>query len=122
MKSLITTVILLILMLSVTVINFLFINQTADEMVDRIDALPAFGEAQSVPAAESLLRFWESRSATVTLSVGYTTADRVTEQAKLLLGAARIKDLYGYETALTLLTDAIEDMRRLEQFSIENLF
>lgn len=122
MKSLIATVLLLILMLTVTVLNFLFINQTADEITAEIDALPPVGTTDCISAAEELLRFWEARSTTVTLSVGYATADRVTEQAKLLISSARSGDVYGYTMALTLLADAVEDMRRLEQFSVKNLF
>ena len=121
MKSLIATVLLLVLMLGAVVGNFFYINQTADKMSALAEELPQFPKEECVPKAKELLQFWESHAHTVTLSVGYTLADRVTEQAKLLLAAAECGDLYGYQTALTLLEDAISDMRRLEQFSIENL-
>ncbi|MBQ8345780.1 MAG: hypothetical protein IJY42_05910 [Clostridia bacterium] len=121
MKSLIATVLLLVLMLGAVVGNFFYINITADTASALLGQLPRSLQKDCVPKAEELLQFWESHAHTVTLSVGYTLADRVTEQAKLLLSAAECGDLYGYQTALTLLEDAISDMRRLEQFSIENL-
>jgi hypothetical protein len=51
----------------------------------------------------------------VGISVGYPTVDCVSEQAAVLCASAEGGDEYGFQIALTLLRDAVEDIRRLER-------
>lgn len=90
-------------------------------MISMLDALPDAEDEASPTAAREIVDFWEARADYVALSVSYNVTDRVSEQAVTLAACAACGDRHGYRTALALLRDAVGDMRRLEQFSIENL-
>ncbi len=121
MKSLAVTVILLIVMIACIVWNYFYINQTADEMNKILEAIPDITSPNCEQKAHQITEYWQSRTDMVGLSVGYSALDRISEQCKLLLSSIHCGDSYGYHEAITLLRDAIEDMRRLEQFSVSNL-
>lgn len=121
MKSLIFTLVLLALMLGSVVGNFFYINRVADTMEEWLNALPDIGEEACAEKVAELRRYWENQASFVGLSVGYTVLDRVSEQAATLEACVSCGDLYGFRTAVALLRDAVGDVRRLEQFSIENL-
>lgn len=122
MKSMATTLLLLLgLLLGVTA-NYRYINEVKETMNEQIHALPDPMDAGCTDAAGRILDYWKKQEAYVGLSVEYTVLDRVTEQATALYTCAECQDLYGYYTARSLLSDAVDDMSRLEQFSVENLF
>lgn len=121
MKVFWISIILLTVMLSGIAWNYSYINNVANEMISMLDALPDAEDEASPTAAREIVDFWEARADYVALSVSYNVTDRVSEQAVTLAACAACGDRYGYRTALALLRDAVGDMRRLEQFSIENL-
>ena len=121
MKSLIVTLVLLVLMLGCVVGNYFYINRVADEMEALLNALPDIGEEDCAAGTAELRSYWEKRVGFVGLSVGYTVVDRVSEQAATLEACASCGDLFGFRTAAALLRDALGDVRRLERFSLENL-
>ena len=122
MKSFWISMALLIAMLIGIAVNYIYINDVSDTLYERLDALPDVRDPSCTTAAEELCAYWESVVDTVNLSVGYTVVDRVSEQAVTLAACAACGDFYGFRTALALLRDAVGDMRRLERFSIGNLF
>ena len=103
-------------------VNYIYINEVSDELYERIDRLPDVRDPGCVSEAEDICQYWDEHVNTVGLSVGYTVVDRVSEQAVTLAACAACADFYGFQTALALLRDAVGDMRRLERFSIGNLF
>ena len=121
MKSFAVSLVLFFVMISAVIVNFFYINNTANEFYRRMDALPDVGDDGCTEATAELRDFWEERVNYVGLSVSYTITDRLSEQTAALSAAASAKDLYGYRTALALLRDAVGDMRRLEQISIGNI-
>lgn len=121
MKSFYISLTLFAIMLGGIVANFAYINRTADKLTEMVDALPALSDPTCQEASQDVCDFWLEQADLVALSVSYTVVDRVSEQAALLVGCAACHDIYGYQTALSLLKDAIGDMRRLERFSIGNL-
>ncbi len=121
MRSFIIAMVLLGAMLGGIAGNYIYINEVSEQMLERLDAMPNVLEGDCSPQAAEIVEFWESHAPTVGLSVGYTVTDRVSEQAVTLSTCAACHDLYGYQTALALLRDAVGDMRRLEAFSLENL-
>ena len=122
MRSFIITLVLLAAMLVGLVVNHLYINNVAKEMLEMLEALPDIGAADCTERANELLDFWNKRVPTVEISVSFTLLDKVSEQASLLVACAACGDLYGYRSALELLRDAIEDLRRPEQLSLGNIF
>ena len=121
MKIFWISIILLTAMLSGIAWNYSYINNVANDMLSMLDALPSVDHNTCPSAASALVDYWEARADYVALSVSYSVTDRVSEQAVMLAACAACGDRYGYQTALALLRDAVGDMRRLEQFSIENL-
>lgn len=121
MRSFIISLLLAIILLACIVLNNVYINRLADRMLSQLNTLPCIEDPLCVAQAQRLLATWEEQAEYVRLSVSYTVVDRVCEQATALLTCAECGDLYGYQAALALLRDAIEDMRRLEVLSISNI-
>ena len=122
MKSLIATIVLCCLMILATTANFIYVNRLADEMTALADALPSINDPACVEKADALCKKWERHAPFVGLTVGFLTVDKLSEHCETLRSCAEVGDVYGYHAALTLLQDGIDDVRRLEKFSIENLF
>ena len=122
MKSLIATVVLLSTVLLLTVLNFHYVNSTVEELQEMLETLPDVNAPHCVERAKEIEEYWERKQTVIDLTVSYPFIDRIGEQAALLVACASAKDLYGFESARTLLYDATKDLRRAEQFSVKNLF
>ena len=116
MKGFVAALILAAVLLGGITGNYIYINRVADRMNERLEKLPDITNDACVTAVKELLEYWDAHADTVCLSVAFNTVDRVNEQATTLLACAECGDVYGYQTALALLRDAIGDMRRLEAF------
>ena len=122
MRSLIVTIILASVMLLGATANFVYVNRVSDAMNEFVDAIPNVGDPLCVEKTTALCQIWEENAPLIGLSVGFQTIDKLSEHCYTLRSCAEVGDVYGYYTALALLKDSIDDVRRLEQFSIENLF
>ncbi len=101
--------------------NCFYVNRVADDLYYMVENLPDIGEDGCSEGARAILDYWEKNADYIGLSVGYSVTDRISEQGAILVASIEAKDFFGFRTALTLLEDAIGDMRRLELFSPENL-
>ena len=122
MRSLIATIVISCVMLLAATSNFIYVNRVADAMDEFIGAIPDVDEPLCVEKATELCQIWEKNAPLVGLSVGFLTVDKLTEHCYSLLSCAEVGDVYGYYAALTLLKDSVDDVRRLEKFSVSNLF
>ena len=122
MKSLIATIVLCCLMILAATANFVYINRLADDITSLVDALPSINDPNCVEMIDGIHQKWERHAPFVGLTVGFLTVDKLSEYCQTLRSCAAVGDVYGYHTALTLLYDSIDDVRRLEKLSIENLF
>lgn len=122
MRSLIATVVLFCVMILAATANFIYVNRLADAMTEIADAIPDVDEPMCVEKADELCQKWEKHAPFVGLSVGFLTVDKLSEHCQTLRSCAEVGDVYGYYSTLSLLKDSIDDVRRLEKFSIENLF
>ncbi len=121
MKVFCLTLALLFLMLSAVLVNRLYINEVFDTVSHLLDAMPAPSSPDCHEQTLALIDYWEAQVDLVSLTVPFATVDRVSEQAATLSACAECGDVFGFQTALALLRDAIGDVRRLEQLSIENI-
>lgn len=121
MKSFLLSMALFALMLFLIAWNFVYVNRTAETLLDMIDALPSDPDDSALAPAEALSDFWHAKTDSIGFSVGYTVLDRISEQAETLVATAKYHDFFDYQLAKELLRDAVRDMRRLEQFSVGNL-
>ena len=122
MRSLIATIVLCCIMILAATANFVYVNHIADEMIALADALPSIDDPSCIEKTDELCKTWKKNVSIVGLTVGFLTIDKLSEYCETLHACAQVGDVYGYQTALTLLYDSIDDVRRLEQFSIGNLF
>ena len=121
MKSFLLSMALFALMLFLIAWNFVYVNRTAEALLDMVDALPNDPDETALAPAEELSDFWHKRTDSIGFSVGYTVLDRISEQAATLVTTAKYHNFFDYQLAKELLRDAVRDMRRLEQFSVGNL-
>lgn len=122
MRSLIATIVLCCVMVLGAAANFIYVNRVADALNEIVDAIPSIDAPMCVQKVDELCQKWEKNAPIVGLSVGFLTVDKLTEHCYTLRSCAEVGDVYGYYSTLTLLKDSIDDMRRLEKFSIGNLF
>lgn len=122
MRSLIATIVLCCLMILAATFNFIYVNQLADEMTKMADELPEPNEPNCTTQTAALCKKWEKNAPIVGLTVGFSTVDKLSEHCQTLHSCAEVGDIYGYYSTLSLLKDSIDDVRRLEQFSVGNLF
>ncbi len=117
----IVSVLLFGLMLGGIVFNAIYINKVTTRLQNALDELPDIFSPDCAVRAQELLAYWEKHEPYVGLSVSFTVVDRLTEQAILLAACAEGGDVFGFQSALALVKDCVQDVRRLEQFSIANL-
>jgi len=122
MKGLLIVLIPLFLISGSITANYIYINEVSDQLLAEIDAIPTPDQPDCIARTAALVDAWEEEMNTVSLSVSYTITDRISEHAATLHACASCGDRYGFYTSLALLRDAVGDMRRLERFSIGNLF
>ena len=115
MKSFLITTLLLGIMLAGVVSNHIYIKEVFQTMTDALSALPDINAPDCKEQAARLAEYWERQSELVSLSVSYTTVDRINEQMAVLLACAEQGDLFGYRSAHALLLDAVGDMMRFEK-------
>ena len=115
MKSFLITTLLLGIMLAGVVANHIYIKEVFQTMTDALSALPDINAPDCKEQAARLAEYWERQSELVSLSVSYTTVDRINEQMAVLLACAEQGDLFGYRSAHALLLDAVGDMMRFEK-------
>ncbi|MBR2481659.1 MAG: hypothetical protein IKB58_02230 [Oscillospiraceae bacterium] len=121
MKAFWISLTLLVCLLGGVAGNYIYINDVFTRMNASLDRLPDLDSPDCEAACAALLEAWKKHTDTVGLSVCFNIVDRVSEQAETLRVCAACGDRFGFEVARSLLRDALEDMRRLERFSIENL-
>jgi hypothetical protein len=104
-------------MLAVMIANALYINNVTNSLLGMLEELPSPQEEACLAAVLEVQKKWESHAGVIRLSAGYSAWDRVAEQLELTLTCLRGGDLFGYRSALALLRDALEDLRRHEKLT-----
>lgn len=120
MKTFVVSLIFFALLLGTICWNYIFINSMADEMNRQITELPACAQAKD--ALDSLTSYWEERHAIAGLSVSYEVLYEVEENLADLRSAAAQNEASDFEAARERALTSIRQLRRLERFSIENIF
>lgn len=114
MKVVILTLLLAALMLGAMVANGIYINNVTDSLLRMLEKLPPPEDRDSPMALRLVWEEWDMHATLIRLSAGYNNRDRIEEQIKLLISCQKHGDVFGYYNALTLLCDALEDLRRHE--------
>lgn len=120
MRTLIVVSAIFILLLTVMLFNYRYINETADELVYLTETL-SLGDIYCTEKIEEIEKKWEKSSYVFSLTVSFKDIDYLGETLLALKSAAKTKDEIEFERYKTLLIDAIDGVRRLERFSIINI-
>lgn len=118
MKSLAATVLLLLCILTLSVLNHVYVSNAVNEMGELLDSLPTVDDASCRAHAARINSYWAEREEVLKMSIAYPLIDRVCEQTSLLVACAEIGDVYGFHGARALLYDALEDLMRAERISL----
>lgn len=122
MKMFWISVALLLAALTGVTVNYIYINEVCDTLIEQIETLPDVNDDDCLASVKRIADYWNERVDYAGLSASYVITDRISEQSETLVACAECGDLYGFRTALALLRDAVGDLRRLESFSIGNIF
>lgn len=122
MKMFAISLTLLLAALVCVAVNYIYINEVCDTLLEQIEEMPDVKDPDCLDAVKRLGNFWNARVDYAGLSASYVITDRISEQTETLIACAECGDLFGFRTALALLRDAVGDLRRLESFSIGNIF
>ena len=112
----------LLLVILLTVCNALFVAKTEAALLKEMAALPSVPDPVTTPSQVASLRaHLESKEALLGISVSYTVIDKATEALRSLEASAAIGNTEQYRATLATLADMLEDIGRLERFSMKNI-
>ena len=120
MKTFCAAILLFAVLLGAVILNFYHINRVADELGRQLEALPACEDAAG--ALEEMYGYWDRRKKGISLSVSYEVMYQIEENITDMRSAAASSESAEYEKARALTRISLKQMRRLEKFSIENIF
>ena len=120
MKSFWVSLSIFAVLICLIVCNGIYINKTVTELCDRITALPSC--EQAAPSMGELADFWEHEKDLIGLSVPYEKICAVNGYIAELSYAIEYKEENDFEQSRRLALSAAADLRRLEQFTLGNLF
>ena len=122
MKSFVTTVVLLAIVLLLAITNACYVRHVIRGMQELLDGLPPADAPDCAARAREISDYWAEHERWLGVAIPYSLLDRVCEQASLLGACAEEGDRDGFLHARTLLSDALEDVFRTEEISLSNLF
>ncbi|MBE6595239.1 MAG: DUF4363 family protein [Ruminococcaceae bacterium] len=118
MKSFYIALCAFVLLFAVIACNYVFINQTSDELERRLTALDV-GTAKKDIAELNIL--WERKRVLMSFSIPNAEIQAFQERLTALQYAVYFRDPAEFERCRALALGAVSDLRRLERFSVENL-
>lgn len=119
MRSLIISLALFLCLCVCIVFNFIYINKTAGQLYELIESLQCSTEYED--DLLRLERLWEKSSGVFGLSVSYREIDHFGETLLSLRAAFDAGNSADFGNYRLLLIDAVDEISRLERFSVDNL-
>ncbi len=119
MKTFFASLIVFFLLIAIIVANYFYVNHTASVLSDMLEALPDCENAEA--QTEALLAYWSREEGCLGLSIPFEELQQAANVFLELHHAAREKDRYEFEKYRLLAENAVDDLRRLEEFKINNL-
>lgn len=113
--------ILLTLAFSATIANYIYVEKTADYILDSIDGLPVDISNASDSVSE-IREAWKERREILDLTLSKPALDKVSLLIDELQIAAEHHAESDYKTAMARLRRAIEDIRDPERILLRNIF
>lgn len=121
MRTIIITVVAFLALCTVMVLNFNYINSTADELTRLTDSLDFSDKENCRKTLDEIDALWKKSSPIFSLSVSFREIDYLGETLLSLSSVFDSNNELEFERYRTLLIDAIDGVARLEDFSIINI-
>ena len=115
MKASVGAAVLLAVLLVLVGVNAWYIHKVTDDLGERLRALPSVPEAGTVEEIEAFREEFDQQEKLLKITVNYLLVDKIKEMTETLLCYAEADMVGDYQTTRALLTDAVEDVRRLER-------
>ena len=117
MKTFIVALVVFSVLLTLIILNALFVNRAMDKFRSDILALPACDEI----ALSDVVAAWESYYTLLSLSVSRNEMRDMDVWLAEMRVAAKRDDALQFETARAKALDSIDDIRRLERIALSNV-
>ena len=121
MKGFIITLILFALMLGIIMLNFYFVDKSVNDMQKRVEDLQPIPCAENALIIDELDKNWDKFNIWLSLSVSYEEIEELTNMIDATKAANETNDIEQFKIHVNLLLNAIEEIGRLEKFSIKNI-
>ena len=115
MKSFWISVGRVVVMVTTILFNAAYINNVGKDLLHELESRPQIGEAETPNRVAHLTERWEAAADLISLSANHNLVDRVGEQARAMVAAVKCGDVFGYQAAVALFRDALEDLLRPEK-------
>lgn len=121
MRTFIVSLVIFLILLGCIIGNFFFIRSTTDNLAKMTASLPDANETECKDRVAELREFWERRRDLISLSVSYTDLNQCGSLLAALDAFSAAGDSTHFNAAKLQLLDALDELSRLEAFSIGNL-
>lgn len=121
MRGLIITLILFVILISIVIINSFYVNNIINGIKNEITTLKLVPCEENAIIIKQIKSDWEKDSILISLSVGYEDIEELTDMIVSLEASNSAKDYNQFKLYYELLLNSIEEIGRLEKFSVKNI-
>ncbi len=121
MRTLIIIIVVFCAVCLSLVLNYNYINNTADELLSLTSSLDISDRARCAETLVEIERLWKKSSVIFSLTVSFLDIDHLDEVFLSLRESFEANNASEFERQRALFEDAIEGVARLEKFSLMNI-
>ena len=122
MKGCTVAAVILVLVICMVTVNAYFVRSVTRELLAQVEKLPKEPDSSETPKSiRSIHDYLRMKSAFLSITIPYTTIDRVSEALLTLETYATNNDSMQYKVTLTLIYDLVEELSRNERITTENI-
>lgn len=121
MKGFIITSILFSLLLLTIILNAAFLNSSIQDMKNTVELLTPIPCKDNNEIIDQLIQKWEQKSIWFSLSVSYEDVEELTDMIDSLKATNETQNIEQFTIHTELLLNTLDEIIRLERFSIDNI-
>ncbi len=121
MRGFIITTVLFSLLLVMIFINVHFTEELIENMKNDIALLSTLPCSENEQIIDKLMKNWEKKSIWLSLSVSYDDIEELTDIMDAVSVTNSTENITQFQTNVELLLNEIDEIGRLEKFSIKNI-
>ena len=117
MKSFICSIIIFAALIILIIINSIYIHNTSDEMLRHANSL----STNDVKGAQELCELWQKHRVLFSISIHDSKVERVTGLVENIKSAATVGDSAEFKKNITLLSELLEELKKIEEISFQGI-